>query len=361
MRVLSRTRPPINALLGRAVSAVVPATAPGVSRWPGAGAVFALAGVVAGTHSDGLSVRPASHHRRVNCEASKTEVPAVAPRVVEKLPSDLRLDASAVRVYQFESCPFCRKVRGCLDYHRIPYEIVEVNPLSKAETKPIAPDYPKVPILHVDAGAGEELQMRDSKTIIMALLGSKNPGVAPSVPPPGATPSTGKMWAKDGEVTGSVEEQWVKWTELVLVQCIVLNVYRNLRESAETFSYLLTHPSFSWAAQYSGALSGTVVMWGVSKARKRKFAIADERAALFEALDSFAHAVKLGRGPFLGGSRPGAVDFNVFGILRSAEGCQTERDMFENCPSIMPWYDAMQEVVGPSCAVNAGCVQRGAA
>jgi len=281
------------------------------------------------------------------------------PPLVTAFPPCMKLAENKVSVYQFESCPFCRKVRACLDYHKVPYELVEVNPLTKAETKPISPDYQKVPILHVWVSEGRELQMRDSKTIVSALLGDKNPGVAKGVPLPGPTKSTGKMWAKDGEVTGTVEEQWVRWTDLVLVQCIVLNVYRNMAESAETFDYLLTHPSFPWYAQRGAAFSGTVVMWGVAKSRKKKFQVPDEREALYEAIELFASAVKAGGGAFMGGKTPGAVDFNVYGILRSAECCQTERDFFEKCPNLWPWYTAMQEAVGPSMAGNKDSVKRG--
>merc|ERR1711933_537675 len=102
---------------------------------------------------------------------------------------------------------------------------------------------------------------RDSKTIVRALLGQDAPGLSKTVPAPTVTPSTTKMWTTEGQ-TGSVEEQWVRWTDAVLVQCIVLNVYRTMSESAETFSYLLTHSSFPWLAQRSAAASGTVVMWG---------------------------------------------------------------------------------------------------
>jgi len=286
------------------------------------------------------------------------EAPA-ASQVLQEIPGDVQLKSSTVRLYQFESCPFCRKVRSCLDYSKIPYEIVEVHPLSKAETKEIAPDYKKVPILRIDTADGKQLQLRDSKTIVRALLGGGSPGVGAGVPPPGATPSTGKMWPA-AEDAGTVEEQWVRWTDLVLVQCIVLNVYRSMDESAETFRYLLTHPSFPWFAQRSAAFSGTVVMWAVAKSRKRKFGVADERTALYEALDAFAAAVKAGGGPFMGGDKPGAVDFNVYGILRSAESCQTERDVLAQCPGILPWYGSMREAVGPSCASNADAVQRGA-
>jgi len=297
---------------------------------------------------------------KLRATSSAAASAAPKPELVEEIPKGVSPESSTVHLYQFESCPFCRKVRSCLDYSKIPYEIVEVHPLNKAETKAIAPDYKKVPILRIDTADGQQLQLRDSKTIIRALLGGGggNPGVAPKVPPPSVTPSTGKMWSAD-KAEGSVEEQWVRWTDAVLVQCIVLNVYRNMKESAETFSYLLTHPSFPWFAQRSAAWSGTVVMWAVAKARKKKFEVSDERTALYEAVGAFAGAVEAGGGRFLGGEKPGAVDFNVYGILRSAEACQTERDMLERCPDIHPWYNSMREAVGPSQAVNVDVVKRG--
>jgi len=293
-------------------------------------------------------------------EATAAASGSVSPEVVEVLPPVASLQHSIVRLYQYESCPFCRKVRSCLDYNDVPYEIVEVNPLTKAESKQVASDYKKVPILRVDMENGRQLQLRDSKTIVLALLGSSNPGVAAKVPPPWSTPATGNMWPSDSEQSDSgVEAQWIRWTDKVLVQCIVLNVYRTIGESAETFNYLLTHPSFNWFAQRSAALTGTVLMWGVSKARRRRFAVADERAALYEAADTFALAVQRGGGPFLGGERPGAADFNTYGVLRSAEGCLTERDLMEQCPAILPWYSSMRKAVGPTRATNASSVQRG--
>lgn len=298
--------------------------------------------------------------------------PAAFPEVVSRIPSSFALDRSGVSLYQYESCPFCRKVRSCLDYHRVPYTIVEVHPLNKKEAKEISSDYKKVPILRIDDPSGRRVQLRDSKAIVLSLLesaGAGNPGVAAGAPAPAATSSTAKMFgvahALDGvmwpdeDKARSLEEQWLRWTDLVLVQCIVLNVYRSLDESAETFSYLLTHPSFTWLMSRSAAWAGTAVMWALSKSRKRTFEISDERAALGEAIDEFVKAVLLGGGQFLGGSRPGAVDFNVYGILKSTEGCTTERHILENCKSIVPWYTAMSEVVGSSCAQNLGDVKRG--
>lgn len=301
-----------------------------------------------------------SIERSAKCEETKGASSSSLPPVIDSIPAEVNLKDCKVRLYQFESCPFCRKARGCLDYENIPYQIVEVHPLNKAETKDIAPDYKKVPILAFETKDGQTFQLRDSKTIVKALLGSKNPGVASKVPPPTVTPSTGKMWTDEEQKKFStIEEQWIHWTDKVLVQSIVLNVYRNMKESAETFKYLLTHSEFPWFAQRSAAWSGTVVMYAVAKLRKSKYAVPDVRVALYEACNSFADAVTAGGGEFMGGAQPGAVDFNVYGILRSTEGCQTERDLLASCPAIVPWYTAMQQLVGPSKAVNKDSVKRG--
>lgn len=52
-------------------------------------------------------------------------------------------------LYQYKTCPFCSKVRAFLDYHGLPYEIVEVNPVMRQEIKWSA--YRKVPILMVNS------------------------------------------------------------------------------------------------------------------------------------------------------------------------------------------------------------------
>jgi len=145
-----------------------------------------------------------------------------------------------------------------------------------------------------------------------------------------------------------VEREWILWTDRVLVQLIVVNIYRNLSESSETFDYLLTHPAFSMFWKYAGHASGTVVMNAVAMIRKRKFGLADERQALYDTLNAFVECLE---GDFLGGSKPCRADFNVYGILRSVQSFTTEADMFANS-NIGGWYERMQHAVGTSCARN---------
>jgi microsomal prostaglandin-E synthase 2 len=68
-----------------------------------------------------------------------------------------------ITLYQYQVCPFCCKVRTFLDYHKIPYKIVEVDPIMKTEIK-FSKVYRKVPIILVN-----EIQINDSSLIISSL------------------------------------------------------------------------------------------------------------------------------------------------------------------------------------------------
>jgi hypothetical protein len=46
-----------------------------------------------------------------------------------------QLQIPSVKLYQYQICPFCNKVKAVLGYAGIDHEIVEVNPLTKAEIK----------------------------------------------------------------------------------------------------------------------------------------------------------------------------------------------------------------------------------
>lgn len=51
----------------------------------------------------------------------------------------------SIKLYQYQTCPFCCKTRAFLDYYGINYEIVEVNPLFRKEIK--FSKYRKVPFI----------------------------------------------------------------------------------------------------------------------------------------------------------------------------------------------------------------------
>ena len=62
---------------------------------------------------------------------------ALAPKLKQPLSTAAAAAGTvgSVQIYQYEICPFCNKVKALLDLHRVPYETIEVNPLTKSETK----------------------------------------------------------------------------------------------------------------------------------------------------------------------------------------------------------------------------------
>ncbi|KAL6660330.1 hypothetical protein ACP70R_001876 [Stipagrostis hirtigluma subsp. patula] len=238
---------------------------------------------------------------------------AAEARAKERPPTDL-LPQNVV-LYQYQACPFCNKVRAFLDYHDIPYKVVEVNPLSKEEIK--WSDYKKVPILTVD---GEQLV--DSSDIINVLQRRINP---------------------DDELTNEEEAKWRRWVDEHLVHMLSPNIYRTVSEALESFDYISKQGNFSFTQRFAAKYVGAGAMYMISKKLKKKYNITDARASLYEAANTWTEALN-GR-DFLGGSKPNLADLAVFGVLRPIRYLRAGKDMVENT-QIGEWYQRMEEAVG---------------
>ncbi|KAL6995867.1 prostaglandin-E synthase [Sarracenia purpurea var. burkii] len=182
----------------------------------------------------------------------------------KELPESKKFLPNDVVLYQYEACPFCNKVKAFLDYHDIPYKIVEVNPINKKEIK--WSDYKKVPILMVD---GE--QMVDSSDIIDKLFRRIHP---------------------DSILDGDEERKWSGWVDSHLVHVLSPNIYRTTSEALESFDYITTHGNFSLTERIIAKYAGAAAMYFVSKKLKKKHNITDERAALYEAAETWVDALK---------------------------------------------------------------------
>ncbi|PIN12481.1 Glutathione S-transferase-related protein [Handroanthus impetiginosus] len=246
--------------------------------------------------------------------------------VQAKEPVQSKFRPKDVVLYQYEACPFCNKVKAFLDYYDIQYKLVEVNPISKKEIK--FSDYKKVPILMVD---GE--QMVDSSDIIDKL--------AKKIHPDMSTDSLGE---------DSEEKKWRDWVDNHLVHILSPNIYRSTSEALESFDYITSHGNFSFAERITAKYAGAAAMYFVSKKLKKKYNITDERAALYEAAETWVDALK-GR-DFLGGARPNLADLAVYGVLRPIRYLKSGRDMVEHT-RIGDWYSRMENAVGASSRTNA--------
>ncbi|KAL6770622.1 TEF18 [Auxenochlorella protothecoides x Auxenochlorella symbiontica] len=307
----------------------------------------AAAALLVGSAASMYFAMPA-HARDESTAAIKAPSPADPPLDVYSLPkTPLPLPESIV-LYQYEVCPFCCKVKAFLDYHKIPYTCVEVNPLTKAELK--WSEYKKVPVVVMD---GE--QFNDSSAIISRLSASVGRGAATPDP---AAPGGWRSWlgqgsaptssppARNGTQGSSDEETWRRWVDSRFVRVITVNIYRNARESWQTFDYIAEHGNFGWVQREAARVAGAGMMWALSGRLKKKYGIdGDSRKELYADAEYWVRGLQ-GR-TFHGGDAPDLADLAVFGVIRAVAGTDTFNDLMHGT-KIGTWYEAMFKAVGGS-------------
>lgn len=262
-------------------------------------------------------------------------------------------------LYQYKTCPFCSKVRAFLDYHGLPYEIVEVNPVMRQEIK--WSTYRKVPILMVD----DELQLNDSSVIISCLktyLINKDKSVSEilrcypelkSVNDSGkeVTEYSNRYWLMLSEAEtlevypekGMQKEEmkWRQWADDWLVHLISPNVYRTTGEALASFDYIVREGKFGTYEGFFAKYVGAAAMFFISKRLKSRHNLQDDvRQDLYKAVNSWVAAIGKKR-KFMGGDEPNLADLAVFGVLRVMEGLQAFDDMMANT-KVKYWYRRME-------------------
>ncbi|XP_041854865.1 prostaglandin E synthase 2 [Melanotaenia boesemani] len=262
-------------------------------------------------------------------------------------------------LYQYKTCPFCSKVRAFLDYHGLPYEIVEVNPVMRQEIK--WSTYRKVPILMVD----NELQLNDSSVIISSLktfLISQKKSMADILPcypemksknerGKEVTEYNNKYWlmlseAETAEIypkkdTQKEEMKWRQWADDWLVHLISPNVYRTTGEALASFDYIVREGKFGTVEGFFAKYVGAAAMYVISKRLKNRHNLQDDvREDLYKAVNDWVAAIGRNR-KFMGGDQPNLADLAVFGVLRVMEGLQAFDDMMDNT-RVKYWYRRME-------------------
>lgn len=257
-------------------------------------------------------------------------------------------------LFQYSSCPFCNKVRAVLDYHQVPYGIVEVDPLFKKEIQDTG--YSKVPQLLVSGDSdaqcpaapgplGEgDLLLVDSEALLDVLEpllkdGAEAPGVSEDV------------------------KRWRKWAGEVLVRYLVLNTNRSLAESLQGYDYVDESLDYStWRKmllKYVGSTTMFLVSKYVTAAKLRKQFGYDasmeapegpERANMMKEILSWQEEGLGGsaseKRPFHGGTKPDRADLEVYGILQSVRPLPVYDDIVESAGGrLVQWLKEMDEVM----------------
>ena len=224
-------------------------------------------------------------------------------------------------MYQYKICPFCNRVKSYLDYLKIPYRTVEVNPLTKGEVK-FSKDYRKVPIVLF-----EGLQVNDSTPIIDHI---SNDIIKAD---PVLKEKHKNLFTKDSK-------KWSEWSEKRLAVMLYPNITRNMEESWECFEYTNHVKEWNVLNRMTTRALGSVAMSFANGKIKKKYNIVDERKELQECLHEWTS--ELGSKHFLHGDKITLPDLYVFGVLRAIEGFRTHTEIMTSNPTLSSWYQRMK-------------------
>ncbi|KAH0615582.1 hypothetical protein JD844_005028 [Phrynosoma platyrhinos] len=223
---------------------------------------------------------------------------------------------------------FGEAVRAFLDYHRLPYEIVEVNP-----------------------------QLNDSSVIISAiktyLISRKSlEEIVSYYPPMKARNERGKEVTEYSNKYWLMEEmKWRKWADDWLVHLISPNVYRTPGEALASFDYIVREGKFGPVEGAFAKYVGAAAMFFISKRLKSRHHLQDNvREDLYKAANDWVKAVGKHR-MFMGGAEPNLADLAVYGVLRVMEGLEAFDDMMTHT-NIQPWYHRMEAAIRQARAAN---------
>jgi microsomal prostaglandin-E synthase 2 len=173
----------------------------------------AAAGRVVGRHRPTALCEQAAGTRSTSSTSSTSTTAATPTKLV---------------LFQYQICPFCNRVKAYLDFFKIPYDVVEVNPLTKAELA-FSANYKKVPVLVVDGA-----QYNDSAAIINAVTQHFVDAQ-----------SNSSFFPED-------TDKWSEWSEKKLAVYLYPNITRSFSESYECFGY--TSSVASWNVVSCGFL-----------------------------------------------------------------------------------------------------------
>ncbi|KAF5299666.1 hypothetical protein FQA39_LY11461 [Lamprigera yunnana] len=307
------------------------------------------------------------HRHIMNTEttiATISNAPDIVPSRQIVMPGDQ--SGLKLTLYQYQTCPFCCKVRAFLDYHGISYDVVEVDPVLRQSIK--WSPYKKVPILLAKVKDGYQ-PLNDSSMIISTIasyLQEPNKDLQEIVKCYPFLKYIDENGSSKSEVMNKYflmldqknttdskevleERKWRKWTDDILVHTLSPNVYRTREEALQAFNWFSEvgewEKHFPTWERYLIIYVGAFAMWMIGKRLKTRHQLKDDvRTSLYDECDRFVKAIRSKGTTFLGGSQPNLADLSVYGILNSIEGCIAFQDLLSNT-NIKDWYFSMKAAV----------------
>lgn len=290
-------------------------------------------------------------------------------RISRTVKSDKDLSGLQLTLFQYQTCPFCCKVRALLDYRGYSYNIVEVNSIWRTQIK--WSKYKKVPILvcnGTDINNDDYVQMNDSSVIISIMeshlldQSQKLSKLLSYFPAIESTNEKGKtiydypnkyfIMFEDAPVYGTPEymkkeRKWRAWVDETLVHTLSPNVYRTPSEALQAFNYFSQvgewEANFSFFDRLVVIYVGAIAMYFVGKILKKRHNLnEDVRLSLYEACREWVKSLE--NQPFMGGEEPNLADLSAYGVLSSIEGCTAFQDSLQQT-DIGLWYFRVKKAV----------------
>ncbi|EFA00341.1 prostaglandin E synthase 2 [Tribolium castaneum] len=289
------------------------------------------------------------------------ELPKIAPSREVRFPEDR--SGLKLTLFQYQTCPFCCKVRAFLDYYGISYDVVEVDPVLRQSIK--WSPYKKVPILVADLPQGYQ-PLNDSSMIISALSTyiKDRKDLRETVKCYPHITYVDEDGSKKSEIMNKYflvlgenkisreineERQWRKWVDEVFVHVLSPNVYRTREEAFEAFNWFSEVGEWeknfpSWERNLI-IFVGASAMYLIGKKLQKKYSLKrDVRESFYDECNFWMKSIKAKGTKFMGGERPNLADLAVYGVLCSIEGCQAFKDIVKHT-KIAEWYYPMKEAV----------------
>ena len=213
-----------------------------------------------------------------------------------------------ITLYQFQSCPFCSKVRALLNIIDEPFDIVEVSPFGMKELD--FTDHGKVPVLKDD-----DQLIVESATIIDYL--NENYSKFP---------------------IDEKTKEWTDWIDDTLVHYITPLVHSDFSTSRKNFKHIIPTGQYGFLTTKLMRFAGSIAMPIVAKKLQAKYNIDDPKTDFLEAIDHWLDNGLEGK-VFFGGDHPNHVDCSVFGVLNSCHTLGPIAMAMQHNLSFPDWYN----------------------
>ncbi len=295
---------------------------------------FITRSVTTGTHGSNLIHLPKKRQFQQLLKNNKVCI-AQQSRNLSSIHDDDDLHRYRYQLYKYKICPFSNIAKVFLEYKRIPFEPVEVNPLTKAELG-FSKDYRKVPIVTIlDTDA-----TTPAAKAVQQLNGTEE-----------ILPHEYKLAIFDDDDEFSSGESSLQWQDFArnkLATLLYPNICKTLGDSFRAFDYVHSgENSFSMAQRYSIQFVGSVAMYFAASKIKEKYKIDDVEVALDETLVELESELSKSASGFLGPSKiPHLGDLAVFGVLKGLEGLPLWNTIFDGgFPNLQQWYANVESAV----------------